>query len=450
MKPKQVTVAGVVFPSIKSACERFGVSLQTTARRLRNGWTPEQAVGIAPAPKRRHDGTELTTTEGVFRSITAASEHFGVEAALMRDRLAKGWSTNEAVGVVPRKRPAKHTTPIECAGERFPNVSALAAAHHLGDNLVRKRIRSGWTSEQAVGLHEPPPRFRNQVGGARTRHWKSIDIVDGKEMPGGEAGEYKLYLIRNRVNGREYVGITVTPLWQRLNGHRANARKGVKGKFYNAMRHYGFKAFSIELVRNDARSFGDLQRQEIAEISRRDTVGNGYNTSPGGSVGTSKSMTVAGVFFSSHAAAASHYGIDPKVFNVRLSSGWTPEQAAEIEPRVKFARRRVTLGGRAFPSLKAAAEHFGVDYKLAHDRHVGKNWSVEQALGLAPPPSRQVVGLSVEAFGERFPSINAAARRFGIKGPSLRLRIVEMGEKPERAIRHLLALEARRTARRAK
>jgi len=32
------------------------------------------------------------------------------------------------------------------------------------------------------------------------------------------------------MNSKEYVGITITPLWMRFNGHKNSAKKGAKSK----------------------------------------------------------------------------------------------------------------------------------------------------------------------------------------------------------------------------
>jgi hypothetical protein len=195
------------------------------------------------------------------------------------------------------------------------------------------------------------------------------------------------------------------------------------------------------LIRSDARNYQELQRQEIEEIAARGTVRHGYNVSPGGSVGTPDAITIAGVCFASHSAAAEHFGIDPTVFNIRPQRlGWTPEQAAEIEPRGKYGRHKVQVGGQSFKSLKSAAECLGLDYKLVHDRMVAKGWTLEQALEVAaPPPTVKYRGTLVTAFGVHFPSLNACAKHHGVKAPSLILRMAEYGESLETAITHLVA-----------
>ncbi len=437
-----VAVAGQTFASLAEAAEHFNVSLQTAARRLREGSSPEQAFGLEHREHAKwpdHRGKPFVTSAGTFRTVRDAAAHFGIGQGTLAKRLRDGWPPDEAVELAPHKRKPKTINIITCQGKTYPNAEALADA--FGVNRIRayKRLNRGWTPEQAVELDPPPPRFRDEHGHARSSSWKSIEIVDAKAYPGADAGQFKVYVIRSLVNSKEYVGISVSPLQERLRGHRAAARKGLKSKLYNAMRRHGVDNFEISLVRSDAPNFAELQQQEFTEIARRGTLRDGYNTSPGGSVGTAEEITVAGVTYPSRGAAAEHFGIDVTVFNLRVSRlGWRPQQAAEIEPRKAFARRRVEISGLKFKSLKSAAEHFGLDYSLVYNRVTKNGWTIEQSLGAAKPPGTvRFIGVGVEAFGMKFPSFAACARHFGVKSESLRQRVIEMGTGIEAAIRYL-------------
>ncbi|RVT53975.1 GIY-YIG nuclease family protein [Rubrivivax albus] len=440
-----VIVAGQPFPTLKAAASHFGVHTTTAARRLREGWTPEQAFGVAA---RQHASwpaersANLSTSAGHFRTLEDAAKHFGINYGTLTKRLREGWTHDEAVGLVPRQRPPKLTQSIIVNGVTYPNVEAFADAFGLNRIRVRQRLARGWTAEQSVDLAPAPPRYRDPDGKERSHVWKQVDLVDNRIYPGATAESFKLYVIRNNLNGKQYIGITVSPLAERLRGHRAGARNGLSSKLYSAMRKYGIENFSIELIRNDAQSFVELQEQEIAEIRTRNTIRNGYNTTPGGSIGSSERVTVAGVTYPSRGAAAEHFGVDVSVFNLRIARlGWTPEQAAEIETRPKHARRRISVGDHTFPTLKAASEAFGLDYKTVHRRVTVFGWSNEEALGLAPPPSRGTsTGVQVHAFGQAYPSIAACARAHGIKPDSLRRRTMVVGEDVESAISALQEL----------
>ena len=49
---KHIVIQGKRYSSLLEAADEFGVHKSTLARRLRYGWTPEQAVGLAEKPKR--------------------------------------------------------------------------------------------------------------------------------------------------------------------------------------------------------------------------------------------------------------------------------------------------------------------------------------------------------------------------------------------------------------
>jgi GIY-YIG catalytic domain len=306
---------------------------------------------------------------------------------------------------------------------------------------------------------------------------------------------YTLYEIVNLANGKTYVGLTVQPLKRRYAQHLSAAKRGVRHPLYDAMRKHGVENFEIKSIREDAKDGFELQQQEIVEIDRRQSINraNGYNIAPGGQSGRGKTIEVAGRKFHTWAEAASYYGINAATFNLRLSRlGWTPEQAAEIEPAPNRKCFRVVVDGTPM-SLRQAAHSIGVvGYKNAHFR-VQNGWSVSQAIGIEPAASekglhKQVIveghmyatlkdaamahglryvtvhnriryqgwtlrealeldarahrgrqkGISIEAFGQSYQSLTACAKAFGITLQALWHRINELGETVEVAIAHLV------------
>lgn len=382
-----LTVNGLSFTTIRDVAIHFGIHPSTVARRLRDGWPPEEALEQKPHTRPKWDDDRcnpIVTSQGTFQTRTALAAHFGIPVGTLSKRLRENWPPDEAVGLVARVKPAKVTTAVTCVSRQFPNIEALADHYEMAYKLVYKRLRSGWTPEQAVGIASPPPRFRNADGSPRQHAWRDVVASEGGLYPGAPVGSFQLYVITNRVNGKEYVGITTSPLKARLRGHLAAAKRGEASRLYNAMRRYGRKAFTIQLVRDDAQSFTCLQRQEVEEISRRGTLRHGYNISPGGGIGTAKEVTVGGVSFPSYAACAKHHGIDPATFNLRLSRlGWPAEAAAGLGERRRYARRAVRVKGRTFPSLKAATTHFDVDYRVVYAR-LHRGWTLQEAFGIRP------------------------------------------------------------------
>jgi hypothetical protein len=87
----------------------------------------------------------------------------------------------------------------------------------------------GWTLEQALGVQDAPPRFRNFEGHARDHKWKEVRVTDGKTEPIPDTDGYKLYLVTNTINGKVYVGLTIgdpeAALRRRAPGHEVRVRQ---------------------------------------------------------------------------------------------------------------------------------------------------------------------------------------------------------------------------------
>ena len=90
-----------------------------------------------------------------------------------------------------------------------------------------------------------------------------------------------IYLIRNRLNGKSYVGQTVKTLQARWAEHIRDARKGSPFLFHRAIRKYGVEVFSESLLATAA-DRQELDALEISWITKLDTMSPaGYNTKLG-------------------------------------------------------------------------------------------------------------------------------------------------------------------------
>jgi len=89
-----------------------------------------------------------------------------------------------------------------------------------------------------------------------------------------------LYIIRNTVNDKVYIGKTYNTIEQRFKEHKQDAKRGIENKFYNAIRKYGNDKFYIELIAQFEE--GILEEKEIEYIAKYDSYHNGYNSTLGG------------------------------------------------------------------------------------------------------------------------------------------------------------------------
>ena len=96
----------------------------------------------------------------------------------------------------------------------------------------------------------------------------------------------KIYLVRNLVNGKGYVGQTTKSLFFRFNQHKYDANKGSQGAFHKALRKYGFASFEItEVASCDTKLLDDLEKHYIKFYGTYAPTGHGYNLTEGGDGG---------------------------------------------------------------------------------------------------------------------------------------------------------------------
>ena len=91
-----------------------------------------------------------------------------------------------------------------------------------------------------------------------------------------------IYMIRNTVNGKAYIGQTIQKVEKRIDQHfnRTNC-----SALHNAIEKYGRDAFTIEILHEVLDIF--LDELEIEEIKKHNTMSpNGYNLTTGGNSNT--------------------------------------------------------------------------------------------------------------------------------------------------------------------
>jgi group I intron endonuclease len=90
------------------------------------------------------------------------------------------------------------------------------------------------------------------------------------------------YLVTNKANGKQYVGITTGSMAPRWRQHCRTSKSGSKTALHNAIRKHGEGAFHIEKI-GKAPSQEELTELETREIDiRRTKAPFGYNLTSGG------------------------------------------------------------------------------------------------------------------------------------------------------------------------
>lgn len=411
---------GKTYSTAKEIAEAYKVSPRKFRARMIAGWPIEEALEVV---KRANPKGKSVAVDGQFFATRRdVAKHFGIEEGTLNKRLSDGWTIEEAVGLVARKA-LRVGNPKPCTFLGIKFTSKIERNAHFGlenhsIDFIDKRLKRGFTERQAVGLDPPPPRFRSKSGSKRPHSWTDLEEIDGRYYPKTAIGNYQVYLITNLKNGKQYVGVTISDIAARWRMHCSEALRNITDtKIARAIRKYGKCSFKIELLRNDAKNFKELELQEIEEIKQRETIKRGYNISSGGQLASAKPIVVSGKLFASQASAALAYGVDPNLFNLRLANGKSPEQAANLLDRLKYGRIAVDTPNGTWPSLKEACKALNLNYKTVHRRLSVSNWSMAQALGFEPPPNPEHTQKEIIAGEMRFESQAAFARFIG-KHPS--------------------------------
>jgi hypothetical protein len=226
-----------------------------------------------------------------FRSFRQACRFYGVSRCTVKQRLNKGWLIEEAFGLIKNTDKCFIVNNIV-----FPCFKKACTHHNLLRSTVRSRLDKGWSVPEAFELVSRDTNSR----------------CNGK-----------IYIVRNTVNSRVYVGITTSSLDTRFYQHTRDAQKGSNTKFHKAMRKHGFDKFSIELLRK-VKYRKNLNKFEIWYINKYKSITKGYNTgSGGGSVGDKIGFTIEykGTVFRSKAALANYLNMTTQALNYRLKQG---------------------------------------------------------------------------------------------------------------------------------
>lgn len=197
-----------------------------------------------------------------------------------------------------------------------------------------------------------------------------------------------IYVAQSLTSGKVYVGVTTGTFECRRKKHLSCAKNGSEYAFHRAIRKYGAEDFVWSVVMT-CRTADEALQYEGVLIRMLDSRTNGYNQMHGGRDGARREIIIHGVTYSSCCAAAKAFGVKYTRFMDRINNkGMTPEQAINVEKYSTGSRGTVIAKGVEYPSLNAAALALGLD-KNVHKRVRNLGWTIEQALGLEPPPTKK-------------------------------------------------------------
>ncbi len=451
---KEVSFRGELYSSKTALAEAFGISVQRLITRINMGWSMEEALGVLKRQRSSGVGIEIRFRKTLYPSKSALAVAYGISPRLLDSRLRKGWSLEEALGVVERQSPTHQGSPVTYRGTRYPSIVAFALAFGQSPGTVFARLyKSKWSLAEAIGDENPPvstTKGRRRRTTVATKNGKKVfaTFKEAAEWCGVDrrvaharmkigwtleqalqqedppemayAGFGTIYLVRNRVNGCGYVGQTMQRLKRRWKGHLQASRDGSKTRLAAALRKFGAKQFKVQSL-DVASSRAELNRLEAKWIKKLGTAWpDGYNGTDGGS-GNVRGVQIKyrGVVYGSMSQLAGCYGLDGETLRRRLKQGVDMKTAVESK---NLHHQEFMVDGKTFKSLRAAAKHYGLKYQKVH-RRLANGWTQRQALGVDSRRREKGGPIPISVGGLDFPTLSAAAKHFDLRADVVRARI---------------------------
>ena len=273
----------------------------------------------------------------------------------------------------------------------YETVTAAARAYGLNPDLVKSRLHRGWSIARAFDI-ETQDR-RNKPRSLTLEGLKYLSLAEAARAYGLKSSVVSKRLKRGWSEEAAF-GIQVR---QKANEGKRVVVEGVEYPSVNALaRAYDLNTHTVSWrLRN-----GWTTKQSVE-----------LESPPEGYLGPRK-IEVEDKTYASMIQAAKSYGLQPDTVKSRLLAGWTVEQALGLEPPPESAAANpVVLEGVRYRSTNAACEAYGVPYSRVEGR-VRIGWSLEQAIGVEPPPDGANMPHSLTLEGKEYPSHAEAARAY--------------------------------------
>ncbi len=398
------------YRSNAEAARAHGIKPGTLSLRLKKGWSIEQALGLLPPPDGANTHKRIKIDGNEFRSTKEAIKHYCLTTALVYSRLRNGWSIEQALGVddpPPEKKRKGKSVKLSVNKQKleFPSVTEAAKYFNLKSQLVLQRINTyQWSIEQALELDEPPT---NAGIPKETKVKKDGEIFNYPSLTDAVIDFGLSYdTVKQRINK---LGWTIEQALELEPPPKHEL--GVIGYIYKATNVKNKKVYigqtktSVE-VRWSQHIEAALKQSNNKKVDFHSSIKK-YGSE-------NFKVEVLGVFHTIDELnkAERHYIHQYKSTDDALGYN------RSIGGSGNTGGQKTKVNGKIYESFAAAARAHGIAPKFAHQRLNQNGWTLEQALGINEPPENRSAKKTVKVFKfnkkYEFPSIKQAAKHFDV------------------------------------
>ena len=390
---KILKIDGKVYRSLEEARKKLNPkeSSKTVQQRYNRGLPIKVALGLRKFKKK--DREQIKFRGKTYESLSELARAFNVDPTLFIRRMKSPkikfkFTVAQALNLVKFKGKG-FVKPIKVNGKEFSTMSAAARYYGYSPTTVNKKLLDGWSPEQALGLKKR------------------------KGFHPGKAGI--IYLIKNKINNKKYIGASFGTLSNRWKWHVNKAHINTKkGSLAEAIMEVGSKNFIKRIISRT----NDLSKEERFYIKKYNTVApKGYNLSTGG-IGfgnLGRKITISGKKFKNLKDASKYFKVSYKKFISRIHSGWSPEQAVGLQkPNIPKNNKQLTINGKKFDSIRDAAKFYGVKDNTVRNR-ILNGWNIKKAL----TTKKMDLAKKIKFNGRTFSSIRKLAKFYKVSSGTL-------------------------------
>ena len=151
----KITVDGKEYRSLNDARKYLNPheDLKTISWRYRQGWPIKEVLGLKEHVSHTHKKIRFKGKN--YKTYSALAREYNVNPTLFSKRLnpknhKHNFTIEEALGI---KRVRKSGFPIEYTieGKKFLSRKAAAKHYDISEEIIRRRLKKGWSVEQAFG-----------------------------------------------------------------------------------------------------------------------------------------------------------------------------------------------------------------------------------------------------------------------------------------------------------
>lgn len=380
MPGKALRYRGKAYPSIKALAESIGVRPTTFALRLAKGRSVKAAVEFQKRPP-KHQAEPITFKGRRFPSKKALAEHYGTDWSIVGKRVKNGWTMGQALGLDPapprfrdyaghaREQHWKQVQVVD--GRRLPAAPAGAYRLYLITNTVTELEYVGITT------NDLGQRLRGHLSLAKKG--RKSHLYNAMRHYGAAA--FKIKLLRN--DARDYAELQDQEVAEiaRRNTIRRGYNTGLGGSLGTSRsirvggevfpsRSAAAARFGITVSRFVWRLGTGWTPEQAAGLEVRPD----YQRRP---------IEIGGTRYQTLTEAATALGLEYKTVAARITArGWTLRQALGLDAPPNTARtlrQPLVLRGKKYASISAAARAHELDPEDI-GRRLRRGASPEEAL----------------------------------------------------------------------